>query len=376
VATLVTPPFTSMRFDTTFYAAELPPGQRAEVWPGELDEGRWSTAEGLLREWAEGRCLVSPPTVSILEAVRGKPPREAAERLAPLLASLAAGDVVPIYFAPRVRLIPLKTVALPPGDHTNAFLVGSDPAYLIDPGPRDPAERQRLFSVLDAFQAEGGRLAAVVLTHHHPDHADAAAACCERYGVPAWAHPWTAAALRAKLAVRRELNEGDRLDLGRTPGGGGPWHLEAHHTPGHAPGHLAFYDPHFRLLFAGDMVSTLSSIIIAPPDGDLTAYLASLRRLQRLDCRLLLPGHGNASSQPGQTLEECLAHRAKREEQLVAALQAGARSVAELIPELYRGLPSSLTRLAELQTLAGLQKLQKEGRAEPDEAGAGRWRLV
>jgi hypothetical protein len=124
------------------------------------------------------------------------------------------------------------------------------------------------------------------------------------------------------------------------------------------------------------MVSTLSSIIIAPPDGDLVIYLDSLRRLQAYDCRLLLPSHGSASSRPRQTLEECLAHRAKREEQLLAILGPQPRRIPELLPELYKGLPEALTRLAELQMLAGLQKLEREGRvAVLNEDGERAWFL-
>ncbi len=119
------------------------------------------------------------------------------------------------------------------------------------------------------------------------------------------------------------------------------------------------------------MVSTLTSIVIAPPEGDLTVYLDSLRRLLALDCRLLLPAHGGPSSRPRQTLEEALAHRAKREAMLLAALSPAARTVPDLAVEMYKGLPPKLMRFAELQVLAGLQKLQREGRAE--QAGAG-WR--
>jgi endoribonuclease LACTB2 len=228
--TLVTPPFTALRFDTAFFVAELPPGQRAEVWPGELDEGRWTTAASLLDEWNRGACLVSPPTVTLLEAVRGRPVSDLPARLAPLLRSLEAGAVPPIFFAPGVRMIPLRTVALPPSTHTNAYLAGTGPRYLIDPGPADPDEQQRLFATVDAEQEAGRGLTAVVLTHHHPDHVGAAAACAVRYGVPVWAHPWTAQALAGRVPVSRELHEGDRLDLGTAPDGSGPWQLEALHT--------------------------------------------------------------------------------------------------------------------------------------------------
>jgi glyoxylase-like metal-dependent hydrolase (beta-lactamase superfamily II)/8-oxo-dGTP pyrophosphatase MutT (NUDIX family) len=369
---LVTPPFTTTRFDTTFFVAHLPPGQEPEIWPGELDGGWWETAQTLLERWKLGE-LVSPPTVSLLQLVESLPIHVLPDRLAPLLASLAAGAIHPIFFAPGVQMIPLRTIGLPPLTHTNAFLIGGEQAYLFDPGPKTEDERARLFAVLDAEQAAGRRLAAVVLTHHHPDHIGAAAACAERYGVPIWAHPWTAQALRERFAVARLLGDGDRIELGSAADGTPGWHLWAIHTPGHAPGHLAFYDPHYRFLYAADMVSTVTSIIIAPPEGDLTVYLDSLRRLQEVDCRLLLPSHGGPSSRPRQTLQEAIDHRLRREQMLLAALGPASRTVPELAAALYKALQGPLVRFAELQTLAGLQKLQREGRAE--QVGNG-WQLA
>src|SRR5262249_51353587 len=162
-----------------------------------------------------------------------------------------------------------------------------------------------------------------------------------------------------------ELNEGDRIDLGRAPDGNSPWFLETLHTPGHAAGHLSFHEPRYQLLFVGDMVSTQSSVVIAPPDGDLTLYLASLHRLRSMACRLLLPAHGSPSARHQFTIDEALAHRAKREEQLLQALKEGPRLPLDLVSELYRGVPTSLMQMAEMQLLAGLRKLQAEGRAEP-----------
>ena len=372
IGSVTTPAFAPVRFDTTFFVAELPPGQQAEIWPGELDEGRWATAADMLTCWKRGECLVSPPSVMILEAIAGRPAAEAPARLGPLLQGIAGGALHPIYFAPDVQLIPLRTIALAPSTHTNAYLVGRDRTYLLDPGPTDPAEQASLFEVLDAAQAAGKRLAAVVLTHQHPDHTGAVNACAARYRVPVWAHPLTAQALRGRIDVSHLMHDGDRLDLGACPDGSGPWDLQAIHTPGHAAGHLAFYEHHYRLLFVGDMISTVSSIVIAPPEGDLAVYLESLRRLQGYDCRLLLPAHGNVSSRPQETLREALAHRAKREAQLLEVLQAGPRTVEELTAELYRGLPEPLLRFARLQVQAGLEKLRREGRAN---AEGKRWRV-
>lgn len=361
---LTTPDFVPVRFDTAFFIADLPPNQHAEVWAGELDQGYWATATDVIDAWLHGESLVSPPTVTILEAVRGRPIDDAPVLLGPLLRELHSGLMHPIYFAPAVQMIPLRTQALPPSTHTNTFFVGTGPHYLIDPGPPYPDEQQRLFRVLDAHAAAGRKPDVVVLTHHHPDHIGAAAVCAERYGVPVYAHPLTTELLRGKVPVAKAIHDGDRLDLGMAPDGRGTWHLEALHTPGHAPGHLAFYEPHYRLLLAGDMVSTLSSIVIAPPDGDLEIYLRSLHRLRELDCRMLLPSHGTATPRPRKVLDDCIEHRIKREEQLVEALREKPRTIRDLAEELYKGLPAPLMRFAELQLQAGLEKLRREGRAE------------
>jgi glyoxylase-like metal-dependent hydrolase (beta-lactamase superfamily II) len=341
----------------------VPANQKPEVWPGELEDGRWASAATLLEEWTRGECHIAPPALTILQAIRGRPVDEVAARLAPLLHANEPGAIPPIYYAPQVQLIPLYTIALPPSTHTNAFLVGNDPAYLIDPGASDVAEQQRLFDLLDLQRAGGVRLAAIVLSHHHPDHIGAANATAERYHLPIWAHPRTAELLAGQVRVQRSIQDGECLDLGTAPDSG-CWHLEAIHTPGHASGHLTFYEPHYRLLFAGDMVSMLSSVVIAPPDGDLAMYLQSLERLRRINARLLLPSHGSPTVRSAAVLEEAIAHRRQREEQLLAALAVGPRQIPELATELYKGLPAPLMRFAHMQIAAGLEKLQREGRAQ------------
>jgi glyoxylase-like metal-dependent hydrolase (beta-lactamase superfamily II)/8-oxo-dGTP pyrophosphatase MutT (NUDIX family) len=421
---LVTPAFSPVRFDTGFYVATQPPGQTVAVWPGELEEGFWTTPEDLLGLWAKGSCLVSPPTVSLLEALRGRPADDLPEVLAPLIQQLERGAIPPIYFAPGVQMLPLRTVGLPARAYTNAYLVGTTRLWLLDPGAHEPDEQERLFEALDARLAGGGRLEGVVLTHHHPDHVGAVSAVATRYRVPVLAHPVTAQALKGQVTVDRLLHEGDRLDLGETPDGAGAgvrsrlaegasmprgddsprgvfderanrgdergahgrraggdtphWQLEALFTPGHAGGHLVFYEPRYQLLFAGDMVSMLSSVVIAPPDGDLALYLESLRRLQRLDCRMLFPGHGAPTIRPREVINETLAHRAKREAQLLAALTGEPQALADLVEQLYRGLVPALKQLARLQVLAGLEKLSREGRVVrtgTGPEGGDRWAL-
>jgi endoribonuclease LACTB2 len=364
IGQITTPAFASLRFATTFFVAHLPARQEVTLWPGELTEALWSTPQAMLRRWRDGEVLLSPPTVMTLESVEGRSALEAPARLQTLLNDLAGGAMHPIFFAPHVQMLPLLAPGLPPVTHTNAFLVGAGPRYLIDPGAIEAEEHERLFKVLDAHQSAGRTLSGIVLTHHHRDHIGAANVVAHRYGVPIWAHERTAQALAGQVSVERLLGEGDRLDLGPRPDGGGAWYLQAQHTPGHASGHLTFFDPFYRFLFAGDIVSTMTSVLIAPPDGNLAIYVQSLLRLTNLPARLLLPAHGGPSARPRQTLLDALEHRMARERQLVEALQAGPRTVEELGPEIYRGLPDNMMRFAHLQIQAGLEKLLGEGRVQ------------
>ena len=373
MGSLVTPPFSSLRFDTTFYVADQPPGQEAIVWPGELSAGAWQSAAAVLDSWKAGDLLLSPPSVILLDSIAGRPIAELPARARRLFEQVEEGSLPPILFSPDVRALPLRSEALPPAAYTNVYLVGSGPRYLIDPGPVDPAEQQALFAVLDEEKAAGRTVDAILLTHHHPDHIGAAAACAARYGLPVWAHAETAAAVRSRVTVTKTIQEGDNFDLGPAPHGRGRWRLHTLFTPGHAPGHLAFWEPDYGLLFVGDLVSTLSTVIVAPPDGDLTDFLTSIRRISALPARLLLPAHGSPSGRPGHVLAGILEHRAIREQQLRNALRDGAQTVAELAPIIYRGLPERLMKYAEGQIQAGLLKLEKEEVVES--LDSGRWRL-
>jgi glyoxylase-like metal-dependent hydrolase (beta-lactamase superfamily II) len=279
----------------------------------------------------------------------------------------------PIFFAPCVQMIPLKTVALPPSTHTNAYLIGNGPRYLLDPGADDPAEQRHLFELLDQESQAGRPLTAILLSHHHPDHVGAANVCAERYGVPIWGHEATARKLTGRITIARHLQHGETLALGPHPGTGAPWHMSVLHTPGHASGHLTFFDPFFGLLYVGDMISTVTSVVITPPDGDLPTYLRSLTLLRQLPARMLLPAHGNVSAQPTQAIDVAIEHRAKRERQLVEALTEGPTTIDDLTQRMYRGTPEALMRFARAQVLAGLLKLQAEARAESIDGE--RWRL-
>lgn len=364
---LVTPPFAPLRFDTSFFAATLPPGQEATVWDGELTRGWWATAGDELKRWREGASLLTPPSVSILTAINGRPVSELPGRLRPLLEQLDQGRVPPIWINPGVLMIPLDCQGLPPTTHTNTLLVGTGPVYLVDPGPVDVGEQQKLFEITDEYKPT-----AILLSHHHPDHVGAVNQAARRYGVPVLAHKLTADLLNGQVPVDRYVEDGETLDLGDAPHGRGRWAMRAVFTPGHAPGHLAFYVPDYQLMLAGDMLSTLSSLIIHPDDGDLALYVASLQRLKTFPTRLLLPAHGGPTTKAMAVLDETITHRAQREKQLVEALGQRPRTVEELAMDLYRGFPESVLKLARWQIHAGLIKLEREGRVTRNET---RWRL-
>jgi glyoxylase-like metal-dependent hydrolase (beta-lactamase superfamily II) len=219
---------------------------------------------------------------------------------------------------------------------TNSWLVGRNPAHLIDPGPAIPAHLDALAREID----ERGGLAAILVTHSHRDHSEAAAALHASSGAPV-------AAMRPDADV--ELADGDAI---------GP--IVALATPGHASDHLSFL--YGRVCFSGDTVVGEGSVFIAPEPGSLSGYLAALARLRELDLELIAPGHGPLIEQPNAKLDEYLEHRRRREQLLLAALADGLRERQELLERVWGELPPALLPIARLTLEAHLGKLAEEGR--------------
>src|SRR5262249_52343642 len=203
--------------------------------------------------------------------------------------------------------------------------------------------------------------------HHHVDHASGAGHLARRTGAPILAHPLTAKLLADRLVVDRTVEEGDLLPFGA----GG---LRALHTPGHASGHLCFLEEASGLLVAGDMVASVGTIIVdpAPGEGDMRLYLASLERLRSLRAKKLLPAHGDPIDDAEAHLSFYIAHRLQREAKVVAALQQGADTVANLGPVAYPDVAPAIYPLAARSLLAHLLKLRNEGRAVEED---GVWRI-
>jgi glyoxylase-like metal-dependent hydrolase (beta-lactamase superfamily II) len=222
---------------------------------------------------------------------------------------------------------------------TNTWIVGRDPAWVVDPGPDLPAH---LDAVAAAVRSRGG-LGGIALTHDHPDHAE---------GIPALRERLDAAAPVAaeRGAVDLPLRDGDRA---------GP--LRALATPGHAPDHLAYVLDE-AVAFTGDAVLGFGSVFLSPDPGALADYLAGLRRLRALELELICPGHGPLVTDPAAKLDEYVAHRLERERLVVAALDAGRRSADELLDAAWSEVPDVLRPAAKVTLAAHLDKLADEGR--------------
>jgi glyoxylase-like metal-dependent hydrolase (beta-lactamase superfamily II) len=215
---------------------------------------------------------------------------------------------------------------------TNTWIVGRDPAWVVDPGPA----LEDHVAAVEAAVAERGGAGGIALTHDHPDHAEAVGELRRRLdGPPVGALP--------------PLHDGDRF---------GPF--TALHVPGHAADHLVFVAG--RAAFTGDAVLGEGSVFIAPGGGSLRAYLDGLRRLRGMGLERIHPGHGPEVADPDAKLDEYIAHRLERERRIVAALRAGARTEEELLAAAWDEIPEGLRLPASWTLQAHLAKLREEGR--------------
>jgi glyoxylase-like metal-dependent hydrolase (beta-lactamase superfamily II) len=263
-------------------------------------------------------------------------------------------------------LEPLVTRVLAPNpsgmtlDGTNTYVVGapgSGQAVVVDPGPDDAAH---LAAVEAALAARDARCVAVLVTHHHGDHAEAALPWGASFGAP------VAAATPAVAGPSgRVLEPGEQLALAGTVIGVVP-------TPGHTGDHLAFRLESGAVL-VGDHVLGRGTSVVTHPEGDVVAYLDSLRRVHDLGPSALYCGHGpELTDDPGAVLDFYLAHRIFRENQLLEALADGPRTVDELVAGVYAAVPRALWPAAAQSTRATLAKLRAEGRVEPSAGDAVR----
>lgn len=265
---------------------------------------------------------------------------------------------------PGIQVVPLLTPTLPPATHTNCVVIGTDQVVIIDPASPYEEEQARLLTHL---KSRGAEVLAIWLTHHHADHTGGVQALRTALDVPVLAHPATAERIQADISVDDALFDGDRTTLGELE-------IEALHTPGHARGHLAFREVTSRTLVAGDLVAGQGTIIIDPPEGDMSDYLATLGRLVQENVGAIIPAHGPLIDDGETKLLNYIGHREVRERQIAEALQKKANKQArplDLVPEIYPEVPPVFHPLAARQVLAHLLKLEQEGQVDRPDGGSG-----
>jgi glyoxylase-like metal-dependent hydrolase (beta-lactamase superfamily II) len=239
----------------------------------------------------------------------------------------------------------LRVLASNPGpftlEGTNTWVVGRGPSVVIDPGPDDAGH---ILAVLDVAEP----VAAVLITHHHPDHAPGAARLARAADAPV-------------LAFRPEEGE-EPLTEGRVVEAG-PVRLRVIHTPGHTPDHVCLLLESDGIVFTGDTVLGRGTSVIDPPEGDMAAYIRSIERIRALEPRTLYPGHGPVIFTPMGRLDFYLRHREQREAQILEALEGGPRTAEDLVPGIYAGeVSEGLYPAAARSVQAHLVKLEREGR--------------
>jgi ribonuclease/clavin/mitogillin len=267
----------------------------------------------------------------------------------------------PQKIADGVEVFPVRTPTLPPATHTNSYALGARDVLLVEPATPYAEEVAAFVAWARDLKAQGRRLIALFLTHHHIDHVGGAETIARELDLPLWAHPLTAERL-PHLEIARRLDEGESIVLD----GPAAQRWEVLFTPGHAPGHLCLYERTLGELVVGDMVASEGTILIEPGDGDMGRYLSELERLRRLDAKTALPAHGRPIREPAKLFAHYIAHRLMREEKIVAALAAGKSgdTPESLLPRVYDDTPQRAWPLGLLSLRAHLAKLVAEGRVE------------
>jgi len=253
---------------------------------------------------------------------------------------------------------------------TVTYVVGKGRVAIIDPGPDDP---RHIAAVLDAVKGE--TVEAILVTHTHRDHSPATPAIKAATGAPVYAEGPHRAARPLNLGETNALDaSGDKdfvpdivLKDGDVVSGTG-WTVESVFTPGHTANHMAFALREEETLFSGDHVMAWSTSIVAPPDGAMGDYMASLDKLRGREETLFWPGHGGPVREPAKFMRALSHHRKLREAAIMKRLTSGDRQIPEIVAAIYEGLDPRLKTAAGLSVFAHLEDLVAKGLATSDGA--------
>ncbi|MFL0414808.1 MBL fold metallo-hydrolase [uncultured Sphingomonas sp.] len=265
---------------------------------------------------------------------------------------------IPIQLEPLVLRVLAPNASAYTYTGTQTHIVGTADVAIIDPGPADEAHHEALLAAV-----AGRPVVAIVITHHHRDHSPGAPRLKADTGAPIVGAapfaleddgPRSDASFDHDYAPDRVLAEGETVS-------GTGWTLEAIATPGHTSNHLAFALRETQALFSGDHVMGWATSVVSPPDGDMTAYMASLEKLMSRDDRVYYPGHGEAIEKPQRLVRGLLGHRKQREGQILRLLRAGTAEIPAMVEKMYVGVDKRLYPAAERSVLAHLIDLDRRG---------------
>ena len=340
----VTPHGSPVRFDARFFVARAPEGWEPSPDPSEVEDCRWMTPAGALEELASGQTIMAPPTAAMLQKL--EPFKDVESAIASLSgADLQSGDA--IYSA---RLSPMVQIVLAPnpgvmtGPGTNTYVVGSPRAIVIDPAVDDA-------SYIDEVTKAAGDVELILVTHRHSDHVGGVGALAALTGAPVRAWGDEPAGGHGVIP----LVDGELIETGDVV-------LEASYAPGHSSDHVCFWLESERSLFAGDNVLGEGTSVIAPPDGDMRAYLDSLRRLALFAPQRIYPGHFRPLDDGTEVLVRYAQHRREREHKIMAALRSGPATLEQVVTKAYDDTPVELHPVAQMSALAHLLALEADGR--------------
>ncbi|NRA99251.1 MAG: MBL fold metallo-hydrolase [Rhodobacteraceae bacterium] len=242
---------------------------------------------------------------------------------------------------------------------TNTYVIGTDPVVIVDPGPNIDAHSAAILGAVG-----GATCKAVLVTHAHIDHSDAARLVADRLSAPVLAYGRAGegrSPVMERLAEQGLVAGGEGIDAAFAPDERlrdgdditcGDFRIGVLETPGHFAGHLSFTIG--DAILSGDLVMGWASTLISPPDGDLGQFLKSCARLRAEQARVLLPGHGPAIEDPQARINWLIAHRAERTHQILEALKSGPQTADDLTNRIYSDTPTTLLPAAKRNVLAHL----------------------
>lgn len=359
----VTPAFAPRRFDTWFFLVNCPAKQTPLLKEDcELGNGEWISADEAVKRWRESKVIIAPPILHAVETLAKGITDDLVERF---ISNPRAqrGEIREVEFRPGFILFPVRTDTLPPATHTNCYIIGGEEVVIIDPASSYEEEQKVLADYVDKLLTKGRTVREIILTHLHPDHIGGANALARHLQnkIPIAAHAITAESLKDEIKVERFIEDEEIITLkGRDyiP----TINLKALHTPGHARGHLCFYEEKTGALITGDNIVGLGSVLINPPEGNMKDYLASLERLRSLpNLTILFGAHGPAMANPKAKIDEYISHRLEREANILKAIREGASSIKEIVEIVYTDVHPKALPLATRATLAHLEKLFDDG---------------